>query len=177
LATRFLGYAPLFHGHPQIFRGQRSDWAMMNLTDDPTFRDGRMIVPRVVARDIRKTLKAGINFDAIYVAHEIPSNSVLPGEEVPLDLIMPPPPQRLLRRIAWIERVVAGWWSGIWSTTRGVLAGAAVGVAIATFPLTMAFAADPVLFGVNFEPAYRFGEDPIGMWYYLTHWDWSQQRG
>lgn len=178
LATRFLGYAPMFRGHPKIFRGQRSDWAMMNLTDDPTFVDGRMIVPRVVARDIRKTLKAGIDFDAIYVAHEIPTNSVQLGQKVPLDLIMPPPPQRLLRRIAWIERIVAGWWSGIWSTTRGVLAGAAMGVAVATFPLSVAFAsADPILFGVNFASDYIYGSDPIGMWYYLTHWDWSQQRG
>lgn len=137
----------------------------------------RTIRPPVVARDIRKTLKAGIDFNAIYVADEIPTNSVLPGQEVPLDLMMPPPPQRLLRRIAWIEHM--DWlveWDlehNSWSAGRCNNGRRYCHVSLERGDCL----GHPILFGVNFEPWDTHDGDPIGMWYYLTHWDWSQQRG
>jgi hypothetical protein len=92
LPVRFFGYAPLFSGS-LVYPGPKSDWAIMNLPDDPFYsqHNGRLYAPRAVVTDVKKFHDAGLNFDGVFIAHEIPKGSVRRGEDVPFELIAPPP--------------------------------------------------------------------------------------
>src|SRR5262245_54402867 len=49
LPVRFFGYAPLFSGS-LVYPGPKSDWAIMNLPDDPFYsqHNGKLYAPRAV---------------------------------------------------------------------------------------------------------------------------------
>jgi hypothetical protein len=173
LPVQFLGYRPLFRGS-LVYQGRTSDWAIMNLADDPFFREnGRLLyAPRRVIRDIERFDNLGLTFDAVFIAHELPKGSVRPGEPVPFNLLAPPPPANIERRLALLEKSSLSVWNWIVrlvGATAKVSAAAAVGV-------TAAAARDPILFGVHVDMTWHVDRQPIGMWYYLTHWYWSEDE-
>ncbi|NMC77989.1 MAG: hypothetical protein GYA59_01400 [Chloroflexi bacterium] len=175
LPIRFLGYSPIFTG-TRVYRGQGCDWALMNLTSDPLFyaNGEKLIIPAAAAADIKTTVKAGINFDAMFIAHEIPSGSVKPGESVPLELIAPPPPPQVKQRLEKLDTAAGTFWQGVGSAIGSILS---MGAATATtFALPLAIV-DPVLFGVYLDQSWLFQGQPIGMWYYVTHWYWPAEEG
>jgi len=177
LPIRFLGYSPIFTG-TRVYRGQGCDWALMNLTSDPLFyaNGEKLIIPAAAAADIKTTVKAGINFDAMFIAHEIPIGSVKPGESVPLELIAPPPPPQVKQRLEKLEATAETFWQGIGSALKGLVA---VGTTAAFLPaagvLSLAIV-DPVLFGVYIDHSWTFNGQPVGMWYYVTHWYWPTEE-
>jgi len=170
LPIRFLGYSPIFTG-TRVYRGQGCDWALMNLTSDPLFyaNGEKLIIPAAAATDIKTAVKAGINFDAMFIAHEIPSGSVKPGESVPLELIAPPPPPQVKQRLEKLDAAAETFWQGVVSAIGGILGAAAATASAVAFPLALV---DPVLFGVYVNDSWIFNGKPFGMWYYVTHWYW-----
>ena len=185
LQVEFLGYAPVFTG-THLFPAEKTDWVMMNLVNDPLYytNGNRLIVPTVVKEKLDRILATGINFDAIYIAHEIPGGQVMPGEDVPLELIAPPPPPAVVKRSRELGRSSQSLWSfvqeslsklavvGKYATTTLALAP----IAVASVPIALAATLDPILFGVNFEKTWRVDNQMVGMWYYLTHWYWPEQE-
>ena len=176
LSLLFLGYAPIFSG-TRVYRGRDCDWAMMHLGDDPVycFYGQRLYAPRPVIEQMERIVQAGIEFDTIFIAHEIPVGSVKPGEPVPLELIIPPPHPQVRRRLSFLESTVMRWWGFVTKVLAGTAKMAAI-TAIATATTAVGVAAlvaqDPVLFGVQFDNAWQVNGQPVGMWYYLTHWYW-----
>jgi hypothetical protein len=173
LPVQFLGYRPLFRGS-LVYEGRTSDWAIMNLTDDPFFRQHNrwLYAPRHVINDVQRFDSLGLAFDAIFIAHELPKGSVRPGEQVPFELLAPPPPAAVERRLAFLERNSLSVWEWI---VRFVGAAAKVSAA-ATVGIAAAAARDPILFGVHFDKTWHVDRQPIGLWYYLTHWYWSEDE-
>jgi len=177
LPIQFLGYRPLFRGS-LVYEGRTSDWAIMNLTADPFFQEHNRLLyaPRRVIRDIQKFDSLGLSFDAIFIAHELPKGSVRPGEQVPFELLAPPPPAAVERRLAFLEKNSMSVWKWVErfvGAEAKVGAAASVGVAVAAIRVAAAVAYDPILFGVHFDRTWHVGCEPIGLWYYLTHWYWT----
>lgn len=174
LPVRFLGYSPVFTG-TRVYRGQGCDWALMNLTNDPLFYSNgdRLIIPSDAAEDIKTILKAGINFDAMFIAHEIPIGSVKPGESVPLELIAPPPPPQVKQRLEKLDTSAGTFWQGVGSAIGSIFSIGAVTASAFVLPLAIV---DPVLFGVYLDKSWLFQGQPIGMWYYVTHWYWPAEE-
>jgi len=140
---------------------------MMYLGEDPVycFHGNKLYAPHHVTTDVKRIAAAGLEFDAIFVAHEIPTGAVKPGQEISLELIVPPPPPKVMKRLRFLERTSGGWWHII----RNVIKGALVS------PVVAGVAADPILFGVQLDDACKLDGQPVGMWYYLTHWYWPAE--
>lgn len=66
LTIPFLGYAPVF-SETKLYFGKESDWAVMNLCQDPLFRShgNRLFAPLSVVEEVQAVVAVGINFDAI----------------------------------------------------------------------------------------------------------------
>jgi hypothetical protein len=173
IPVRFLGYAPLFSG-TRVYRGQGCDWAMMYLGNDPvySFHKNKLYAPPPVITDITNIVNAGLKFDAIFIAHEIPQGSVKSGEKVPLELIAPPPSPNVQQRLQFIEDSSKGWWSFVTGAIVSALSAPSIAGVAAVGATAALVARDPVLFGVQFDTNWTLNNQPIGLWYYLTHWYW-----
>jgi hypothetical protein len=68
---RFLGFQPLFRG-VRAYAGVQCDWVVAAAADDPLVRRGELAIPKVELRALRRMLDAGLDCQAIYLAHEIP---------------------------------------------------------------------------------------------------------
>lgn len=167
LPVRFLGYN-ILPNQTCVYPGEKTDWAIMSLKRDPTYYSNgkRMIVPGAVAQQIKNIVNAGVEFDAIYVAHEIPKSSIKPGQDVPIELIAPPAPPEALRRVRKLSSAAEKFWKGIGTATVATAASF-------TLPLAFLGTADPVLFGVNINEEWRMKNIPIGMWYFIARWEWK----
>lgn len=173
IPVRFLGYAPLFSG-TRVYRGQGCDWAMMYLGDDPVygFHKNKLYAPPPVITDINNIVNAGVKFDAIFIAHEIPEGSIKSGAPVPLELIAPPPSPSVQQRLQFMESSSKGWWSFVTGAIVGALSVPTIAGVAAVGATAALVARDPVLFGVQFDNNWTVNNKPIGLWYYLTHWYW-----
>ncbi len=174
LPIQFVGYRSMFRGS-LVYEGRASDWAIMNLTEDPFYRDHNnwLYAPRQVISDIQRYDALGLRFDAIFIAHELPKGSVRPGSHVPFELLAPPPRAAAQRRLEFLEKSSLSVWEWI----AKLVGTAAKAPAVAVTALAAAIARDPILFGVQFDPTWKKDLQPIGLWYYLTHWYWSDDEG
>lgn len=190
LSLRFMGYAPAFNG-VHLHRGRKSDWVVNPIAIDPPYKSsGKVLyVPPSVRENVGRTLTAGVNFDAVYIAHEIPAGSVQPGQPVPPELIMPPPPPSTARYLSDLEAASEAYWQGIRKllalpvrVTAG-LGGAATGAASAAVRGAAAIGAaaltaltlDPIIFGLYLDKAWKYNDQYIALWWYITHWYWPTE--
>jgi hypothetical protein len=61
---------------PQLVTGETSDWLILPATADPLYQQGRLAAPPRVRAHIRELRDAGVFFDALTIAHEVPAGSV-----------------------------------------------------------------------------------------------------
>ena len=175
LPVRFGGYHPVFTGHQVVLLPDApTDWVVMNITQDPVFtssrkstRKGTLYVPDKVLAEVQRALRAGIDFDSIFIAHEVEKGSVSPHSALDLHTLMPQRPGALAQKHEFRQRTVSSFWRGIGRAVSGMF----------TAPVTAAAALsqpdlDPVLFGVNYDSRFSHNEQAVGMWYYITHWYW-----
>jgi hypothetical protein len=80
VAIRFLGYQPLFNG-VRAYAGVQHDWVLASAADDPLIRRGELAIPKAELRVLRRMLDAGLDCQAVYLAHEIPKGRLaLPSQ-------------------------------------------------------------------------------------------------
>jgi len=180
LPIQVIGCAPTF-SEPRVYRGVGTDWAFMNLADDPSYyaNGEQLIMPQRVINEINRMLAVSIDFDAVYIAHETPQGSIQPGQPIPLEAVMPPPPASLARRLQMADQVADTFWKVVGTSIVGLGAAAALvagGVAAAPLALSSLASLDPILFGVLLDKNHRVGGEHIGLWYYLTHWTWDTEE-
>lgn len=97
LPIRYLGTMPLFAGF-RIYPGQERDWVLVSVAEDPLFHVPQGFpVPGPILAQLRRIAKSGVDFDALYVAHEVTPGQVQPDEPLALEALMPPPPATVLR--------------------------------------------------------------------------------
>lgn len=180
LPVRYVGLAPAYKG-VQLYQGANTEVVMMNLSEDPLYYEngGRSVMPKVVIGELQRILNHGCDFEAVYVAHEVPKGSVQPGEPVPLEVIVPPPPPRMRKRLSHLEGLMATYWGGVRTAIRLASGGALVaGAALIAAPaaLVMATASlDPILFGLHVDWEHEVEGMPVALWYYLTSWVWPSE--
>lgn len=180
LPLRFIGYAPVSN-KTQVFRGVASDWTLMPLTRDPLYyaSGNKLLIPEAALADLARIHRARLDFEALFIAHEVPQNSLMPGQAVPLEVLAPPPPPHLSKQLVRVETVNRLFWNAFRSGLRGLAMGAvlaavlpAAAVGIVGTALMGAASLDPVVFGLNFDRSQTVNGQPLAMWYYLTHWNW-----
>jgi hypothetical protein len=188
LPCRYLGTMPLFDGH-RVYRGQEHDWGLMQLEEDPLYqsRDGYPM-PTQVGELLAQILLAGINFDAIYVAHEVEKGALVEGKPMdPLALIPPPAPsvQKRSRQLGWLADklfkvatapLLALTAASLALTSAGVVAAAAGAVGAAASGVVAVRLLDPVVFGVIGRTGRELGAGEMGCWFYLAHWRYGEDE-
>jgi hypothetical protein len=71
VTIRFLGYQCLFRG-VRAYSGPHHDWVVASAADDPQIRRGELAIPKAELSVLRRLLDAGLDCQAVYLAHEIP---------------------------------------------------------------------------------------------------------
>lgn len=163
----------------QCYEGEKTDWVLVPEHLDPTAAGG-MPLPRDVRQRVTDILAAGIEVDALLVAHEVPTKSLPVG--VPLGandlakVVTVPPPVAAVQRSAaigsTIERVANAVGKGAVVTGKAA-AYTAGGLALAAGALALAPLAllDPVLIGGRSLRRSPTADDPF-VWFELARWDW-----
>ena len=166
LDAPLLGPAPLFDGVRLIIR-TRPAWALYNLSSDPIFEQGAFPLPARDLRRLQRMYMAGIQFDALAVAHELPETFRLGNDQLELSLFIPAPPPAATRLAAGLGRLANGILSSCLAMAGkplAVMASAGEGIA--------AVLRDPVLLGAIIPPGVNPVEGTPAIWYLLAAWRW-----
>jgi hypothetical protein len=170
----------------QVIEGTETDMVMMPLSLDPLYHtfNNRLVAPKHVIKEFNRINKSGISFDNIVIAHEIPKGSVKNGQQVSIEVLMPPLTRAQSQRLNILQKGVSGFWKGVSFVAAGIgLATAAVSVAAVGIGLGglglaagaaggFASGLDPVVFGLLFDPNHD-DKNSIAAWYYITSWYWE----
>jgi hypothetical protein len=168
LPVEYLGTGPLFDGH-RVYSGRRYDWVLANLPDDPLFhdRDG-FPVPKQVLKDLRAVQKSGVDFDALYVAHQVPRGTVYEGERLRAEMLMPPPSRAMQRLSGYLGVIGRVLWA---LASLPIIACGAIGrLLLVTTAVEAVAGLDPVVLGVVVGPERPVVSGEPAAWFYLTHW-------
>lgn len=161
-----LGTAPLFEDVKLITQTQ-PNWAFYNVSHDPLWQAGRFPVPRRHLNRLKQLYYGGAEFDALYVAHELPSNFDPVMDPLDLGLIEPAPSAtslHLARTFGVVsDTVVKTYAAAIRKPTEALAAAGKAGVARLTDPILMGALVSP---GVNPEPGVQ------ATWFLLAAWSW-----
>lgn len=195
----YLGIAPLFTD-TRLYHGPKTDW-VLSLADDDPQAVGGLPVPRAQLRNLRKLVKAGLDFPVLYIAHEVPraatagvglepkisptaaptrsglvvkqaSFTPIARETAARLVAAPPPPVRTTRTSKALGTITHTTLRGLGTAAKGVGIAAA---AVAAAPLALGALAvsglDPVLFGALPATPDPRPGDPAA-YFVLAHWDW-----
>jgi len=170
LALEPLGTAPLFAGH-RLYPAQPHSWLLANLADDPLCQhvDGYP-VPRAVLRRLQRLHRAGVEVDALYVAHELEPGRVAPGEPLRLEQLEPPSSAAAIAQARRLSSVVR--WA--WAMALLPLAASAIALGTATVAAVglraSAPALDPILFGAIIAAGRPVAPGEPARWLILDRW-------
>jgi hypothetical protein len=95
---------------PQVVSGDTSDWLIFPAVTDPLYQQGQLAAPSHVRARIRELRDAGVFFDALTIAHEVPAGAaatVTDGRELQR-LLAPPTPKSLPVLAATVGMVFTG---------------------------------------------------------------------
>ena len=179
LPCQFLGIMPLFDGH-HVYQGSERDCGLMRLEEDPLYqsRDGYPM-PTQVKERLASIQDAGIDFDAIYVAHEVEKGSLVEGRPIDPLAVIPPPAPSIRRRSKQLGSIAAKLFK---VAAAPLLAWSAASLAVASAGAVAAVGAmaapllDPVIFGVVVRPGSRPGPGELGCWFHLAQWRYGEEE-
>ena len=182
LPLLYLGMMPLFSGH-RVYQGQRYDWVLVNLAEDPLFhdRDG-FPVPGRILDHLRVVKRAGIDFDALYIAHEMEKGKIREGERLTAEALLPPAPRPVERLSHQLGKASEALWAvAAAPLVVSLVAGAAVGAGALMAAPALAVAAascitlDPILLGTTVAPGKPVKPGEPACWFYLAHWAYGEE--
>ena len=166
--------APVFCGH-RVFDGStHRDWVLMPLGEDPLLQHpGGFPVPDHVLDRLRMIYEAGIDFDTLFIAHEVPRGTVHTNQPLLLDIVLPPPSPKTSQ----LSQTLGMFASVLWTfASLPILLVAGVGLGITHLATRIAGTADPILFGVVLDENSTFVPGKLGSWFYLGHWNYSEEQ-
>jgi hypothetical protein len=161
-----LGTNPLFAG-VKLVTCTTPNWAFYNLSNDPLWQSGNFPIPHKHLRRLNRLYRGGIEFDALYTAHELPINFNHEIDRLELDLIEPDPPLAALR--------LAQRFGG---ATDSIVAMYATAIRKPIQALTFAgnkassLLRDPILMGAVIPPKVNPEEGVPAVWFLLAAWRW-----
>ncbi len=194
-----LGYGSIFTSL-RVYRGPSTDWLVAPLLNDPAFRENKnkLCVPKNVKRILVTCVKSGIDFDNIFIAHEVPKGSIQPGKPIDLNILLPTPSKEQNARLSFIEKLAEG--ALLLSEGLIVLLDVAIRETMELYHFAESYKRnlsrhgrptydydynyqnnyhynynyDPILFGVQVDPCVKARKTRSGLWYYITHWRWGE---
>jgi hypothetical protein len=130
-------------------------------------------VPERVLKDLRRVADK-VDFDALFVAHEVPRGAVVEDRPPSPEVFLPPPPSS-------VQSLSSGL--GVAGQVFWVLAAAPLAISGLVAELVAGGAAlvggavslDPVLLGVVVGPDGRLEPGEPAAWFYLGHWIWDAE--
>jgi len=174
LPARYVNNRPVPRGVESVFTDDR-DWAVCRWQDDPAVRrERRFYMPPRVHGELLRVRDAGVRFDELVVAHELPAGTLTPGQPINHELLLPPRREVVVHtgtRLADAATTVNRFTLGLLRGTTIAAATAAVASSKVVGHL-LEHGLDPVIFGLLTDETQ---EDAA--WFYLTHWVWGQERG
>ncbi len=152
--------------------GKRTEWVVTDAETDPQLRQQQFVMPDHVVSKLERLVELGVEFDRLFVAHELPEGS-LSADVQTIDptklatLIPEPPPSERTRRALRIAT----------SAARVSLGGVVAPVVIAGLAPVAAAAAlgaataglDPALLGVV-SASGRARTDELSVWFLIEAW-------
>jgi hypothetical protein len=161
-----IGSAPLFEEVRLVTR-TRPAWALYNLSRDPLYLAGRFPVPARHLRRMRRMEAAGIQFDAVYVAHELPDD-FRPGQDpLTLQVLAPEPPTQavtMANHLGLATDRILSVCAALAGAPFALLATAGAGIS--------AVLRDPVLMGALVPPGVNPDPGVPAIWFLLAAWRW-----
>ncbi|HEU5101919.1 MAG TPA: hypothetical protein VFU22_23015 [Roseiflexaceae bacterium] len=174
LPIRYLGTMPLFDGH-RVYSGDRRDWVLMPIQADPLHddRDG-FPIPKRVLKDLRMIRRSEIDFDALYIAHEVPMGTVREDRAIPRGLLTPPAPRAMQRLSGYLGLTSSALWM---LATLPIAASAAIGGVLnrGALNLGVTVGLDPILLGVLVGHNRPVRSQEPAAWFYLGHWTYNEE--
>ena len=161
-----LGAAPLFDG-VRLITHTTPNWAFYNLSHDPVWATGSFPVPRQHLRRLKRLYRVGVEFDALYVAHELPANFHHEEDLIELEWIKPSPPAtalRLSQNLGFAADRIISFYAAL--IAKPVKALAVVG------DMRLRILQDPVLMGAIVSPGVNPEEGVPAIWFLLAAWKW-----
>jgi hypothetical protein len=82
---------------PQVVTGDGCDWVILPAALDPLYTQGKLAAPKAARARVDALLRAGLHFDYVAIAHEIPPGSfawVKTSAQLQ-ELLSPPTPRSL----------------------------------------------------------------------------------
>ena len=161
-----LGINPLFAG-VKIVTNTTPNWAIYNISQDPLWHSGNFPVPRNDLRRLNQLYLGGIEFDAMYVAHELPIGFDHENDSLELSLIEPAPPMQaigLAQKIGLATDGIVAMYAA--ASRKPFQALAMVGNKGSTI------LRDPILMGTIVPPRFNPEEGVPAVWFLLAAWRW-----
>lgn len=182
LLVRYLGTMPLFAGF-RVYPGQKRDWVLVNVAEDPLFHVPQGFpVPKRILAQLRRIARSGVDFDALYVAHEVAPGQVRPDEPLALEALTPPPPATVLRLSNRLAEAGGILWLGallpwminplviLFPSILGIL-----GNCLGIQSLGSLAWLDPILLGALVCPGCSPEPGEPAAWFYLGHWAFNEE--
>lgn len=154
-----------------IVKGTSTDWAFMPLDDDPLNRPSALLrnhkypVPRSVLKQLKEIAATGVEFDILYVAHEMERgaqptwDSLCPPLHPSVErkwVLLTPPSVKLATSIA--KAMVETVWTRHLQACKAIVTENQRRVVQRQL--------DPILFGVNIDSR------GMASWHVLAEWVW-----
>jgi hypothetical protein len=152
------------------------DWVLLDAASDPLLKEPNGFpVPDRVLRDLRRVADR-VEFDAIYVAHEVPRGAVTEEGPPRVEAFLPPAPPEVAR----LSKRLGGTSAALWTLAAAplVLAGLLGGLVLAGTAVVAAMGTtiglDPVLLGVIVRPGHAPATGEPAAWFHLGHWTYGE---
>ena len=161
-----LGTNPLFDG-VKLITNTTPNWALYNLSHDPLWQAGKFPIPRQHLWRLNQLYRGGIEFDALYVAHELPADFNYKNDHLELRFIKPSPPKtalQLAQKFGVTTDVIVSIYA---AAIRKPIQALTVAVNNASVILR-----DPILMGTIIPPGVNPDEGVPAVWFLLAVWRW-----
>lgn len=166
ISIPILGQAPLFDDY-KLVTHTAPNWVIYNLSHDPLWKNGKFPIPLIHLERLKHLYRRGIEFDALYVAHELPLDFCSDSDPLELSLVKPAPPiiaTRLSEGLGLAaDSILATYARAIKVPVKGLAIAGATGLAILR---------DPVLIGAIIPPATNPQVGVPAIWFLLAAWRW-----
>lgn len=180
IGVEYLGTGPLFSA-PRLYGEGTAPWILTPAETDPMVR-GRLPIPVRQAATLRQLVDAGMDFPAIYLAHQLEPVPGAKPDAAAFDCHRPvslreverllgplPVPKATRRTAARLDRSAG-------ATARAARA-VGVGVALGAVAPFLAVGAvleglDPAVVGALTLPGHGYRPDTPAAWFLLAHWNW-----
>jgi hypothetical protein len=94
---------------PQVVAGEKSDWVILPTALDPLFQQAQLAAPPKARARIRELVNAGVWFDAVAIAHQVPPGTLacVKNSEELQQVLEPPMPKSLTVLSAVVNSLAA----------------------------------------------------------------------